>query len=1600
MSNESGVDASQGEVRAPVPIVGVGASAGGIEAIEGLLKHLPATTGVALIVILHLDPKYPSLAHRILDRAGDVPVEEAADGTRVEANHVYVLPPNAVPILDRGVIRLSTPAVPRHASIDAFFRSLAADAGDAAIGVVLSGTGGDGAAGLRAIKERGGMTMAQAPDQARYDGMPRSAIAAGAVDWVLPVAEIPQKLVAHAHRIALGRRGEGPTLRPSAEVTQHFRTICSTVLHRTGHDFSWYKQATMLRRIQRRMSLVQAESLAGYVQILKDQPGEADLLFADLLIGVTRFFRDPAVFEAIGEKVIPQILEGRGGGSEVRLWVPGCATGEEAYSLAILVREGMAKLDSVPEVKIFATDIDDQALEGARLGRYPDKAVENVSLERLGRFFLKQGSTYQVSKEIRDLCIFSSHNLVSDPPFSRLDLISCRNLLIYLEADIQKQLVPLFHYALASGGYLLLGPSENLAGYPELFRMVDKDTRIFQRKDTHVTPTAIFPLVGSKRVERAMADPVSVRGDGRRQAGARAFERLLLEEYAPPSVIVNELGTIVYVSGKTGDFLELPSGITRVNVVEMAHPAIRPTLHTALHRAVRDRRSLVEEDLTVEMEGMLRRLQLVVRAFGAGDGEQSLYMIVFRDTTPPVAKAESARGDGAAAPSSEQLTAELERELLSTRAHLQTTIEELESANEELQSANEEMLSTNEELQSANEELQTSKEELQSINEELQTVNVELVRKVEELDRANDDLQNLFASSHIPTLFLDGELRIKKFSPTAKELFRVIESDLGRHITDVVHTFTDGDLVSDVRGVLATLDPKEQEVHQPEGDRWFIQRVRPYRSLENLIDGVVVTFVDITDLKRAQERVATLAAIVESSNDAIIGHALDGTITSWNAGAERMMGFAAAQVVGTPLGRLCPAEGLPQLEAALARVQKGEHVEISEGLCLHRDGRSVDVVLGMSPLRDAAGAVVAAASIAHDLTGLRRTERALRRSEERFRQLNESGALGIAFFDRSGKIIDANDSLLALLGQGRDELAGGRAHLGRLAPPGPTDGVSAFLDEIWGAGHAPPREVEHVRRDGEHVVVLLGGARLEGGEEGVAFALDVTTRRRAEDALRRSEERLRLALDATTLGTWELDPVTGRMSWSDRAKALWGLPPDAEVTYEAFVAGVHPDDRRRADEGVRQALDPNGSGELAMEYRVVVPGGDSAVRWIGARGRTSFADGGGFRRPARLIGTLLDITERRETEEALREADRRKDQFFAVLGHELRNPLAPIRNAVHVMRKVGFNEPGMERARDIIDRQVAHMTRLLDDLLDIARLSSGKVSLRTARLDLCDLVRATVEERRAEIVAAGLSLDVSLPARPLWVEGDATRLAQSVSNLVVNAVKFTPPGGRVSVSLEGEGGRAVLRVRDTGTGIEPEMMKRLFEPFSQADRSIDRSRGGLGLGLHLVRGFVEMHGGEVRAASEGAGKGAELTVILPLAEAPVPAPMPSSPDLTRQRVLVIEDHVDSAETMVMFLEIAGHEAAVAHDGPEGIERAHAFRPEVILCDIGLPGGMDGYDVAHAVRADPELAGVRLIALTGYGQEEDKARAREAGFDAHMTKPIDPQVLERLLARPA
>jgi two-component system CheB/CheR fusion protein len=1349
-------DASPRPPSAPFPTVGIGASAGGLDAFTEILRALPPDTGMAFVVIQHLDPTHASMLPEILGRATSMPVTEVADQMVVKPNHVYVIPPGVTMAITRGTLQL-TPrreVKGQHRPIDHFLRALAEDQGHRAIGVILSGSATDGTLGLEAIKAEGGITFAQ-DESAQHTSMPNSAIAAGCVDFVLPPAEIAQEIARISRHPYVTRGAEEILSSPGSEPS--LSRVLDQLRVATGVDFSSYKRNTLLRRITRRAVLHKMDGLRDYARFLQGDPAETEALYQDVLISVTSFFRNSDAFEILKSKVFPRLVKDRSRHDPVRVWSIGCSTGEEAYSIAIAWAEFSEAARLQIPLQVFATDLNGASIEKARAGIYRRSIVQDVSPERLRRFFFESDGTYRISKAIRDTTVFARHNVLTEPPFSRIDLISCRNLLIYLELSLQQKAMGMMHYALKPGGVLWLGSSETIGSYRDLFDVEDGKYKMYVKKPgpPRLVPRALSTDMPAPRRAEPSAREVGVAGpDVHREA-----DRILLAKYTPPSVLVNADMEILQFRGDTGPYLTPAPGKASLNLLKMLRDGLLVGIRAALHRAKREETPIREDGLQVRSNGGFRQVNVHVVPIRGTTPASPLHFVVLFEDVPGVDAARSpkqkgkARRVGAAdrktreSESIERETARLTQELAATREYLQSVIEQQEAANEELQSSNEEVQSANEELQSINEELETSKEEVQSSNEELATVNEELQNRNIELGQSNNDFMNLLASVQLPIVMLGSDLRIRRFTPMAEKLLNLIATDVGRPISDIKLGIGVPDLEPMLVEVIEAVTIKEVEVRDKQG-RWHILRMRPYRTQGSRIDGAVLVLIDIDAIKRDQVTLRRQNALLDQVNEAIFMWQLEGGIVYWNRGAQETYGFTQEQA------------------------------------------------LGRKPYE-----------------------------------------------------------LLATL------------------PP-----AAAFLEALQRHGQWTG-ELTHTARDGSRVVV------------------------------------------------------------------------DSRMVMER---------------------DPDGSG-LVFEVN-------------------------------------HSVTERKLLEDNLRAqagellaADRAKDEFLAVLAHELRNPLSPLTSALEIVKDPATPPPVVERAWQIMAHQVQNMARLVDDLLDLSRVSQGRIQLRRERVDATAVVGQAIEANRQLIDSRGQELNFSAPETPVVAEVDPLRLEQIVGNLLSNASKFTTHGGHIWVSVDddsSDGGEIVIRVRDDGIGISATALPRLFDLFMQENSSIDRASGGLGIGLTLVRHLVELHSGRVEARSAGPGQGSEFVVRLPggggpLAETSSVAPAGlAEPRPASRRVLVTDDSGDGAEALAILLRLVGHDVQVAHSGPETHELASRFQPEVIFLDIGMPG-MDGLETARRLRQMPGFESTLLVALTGYGRESDRQHAFEAGFDDFLVKPPNPVAVRAL-----
>ena len=970
------------------PIVGIGASSGGLAAFEEFFSAIPRNTspGMAFVLVQHLAPNHKSILSELITKFTHLPVVETRDGIQVQPNCVYIIPPGHDIAISQGTLQLLTQSTPRgqQLPVDFFFRTLALDQNHYAIGIILSGNGSDGTEGIRSIKKEGGMVMVQTPESTEFDSMQRNAIATGLADYQLLPAEMPASLMDYASRLP------GRLPRISTEDAPHaensLRKILVLLRAQTDHDFSQYKTNTIYRRIERRMLVNQIESIDQYSQYLQKSPAEVQLLFHDLLIGVTRFFRDQDAFQALATLAIPRLLSDAATKSGViRIWVCGCSTGEEAYSIAILLTEFMESSGRMENVQIFATDIDGRAIATARTGFYPNTISADVSPERLARFFTKQadGSGYRIVKRLREMLIFSEQDVTRDPPFSRLELISCRNLLIYLNSDLQRRLLKLFHFALNPSGLLFLGTSGGLSGAESLFSTLDRTAKIFQRKtdlqNAIVDTKSSFS--GTGRTAGIQMPRVTVKRSPNTRPPLREFvENALLQNLNLVAALVNSHGDILYLHGRAGQFLEPSPGETGVNnILKMSREGLRQNLAVNLRSVVEARQKKLIPHLRIKSNGDFTSAKLSIFPVSADSRDKQeatdelVYLIVIEQTAEQSAaphQSTSQNSDGDAVESGETISieesdarlTELREALLTNEEYLQSTLKELESSNEDLKSSNEEMQAVNEELQSTNEELETSREEMQSVNEELATVNAELQSRIQDLSRLNNDMNNLLAGSGIATIFVDQKLRILRFTPTAASLINLIPGDIGRPVGHIVSNLVNySSVASDAQTVLDTLSSVDTRVQSTSG-QWFAMRIRPYRTLENVIEGVVISFVEITEMCRIEAALQEansslrLAAVIQDSVDAVSVQDMQGKILAWNSGAARMYGWSEDEALLMHLPDRLPEPDRVDAMGTLLKIAQSDEHSVCTAQRLTKDGRVVNVRLTATLLINESGA--------------------------------------------------------------------------------------------------------------------------------------------------------------------------------------------------------------------------------------------------------------------------------------------------------------------------------------------------------------------------------------------------------------------------------------------------------------------------------------------------------------------------------------------------------------------------------------------------------------------------------------------------------------------
>lgn len=1567
----------------PFPVVGIGASAGGLESLERFFANVPIDSGMAFVVIQHLSPDFKSMMDELLARRTNLPIHRTEEGAIVEPNHIYLLPPMKEMIVSAGRLHLTDkdPKQGLTLPIDHFLRSLAQDSAESAVAVILSGTGSDGSRGLVDVHQAGGLVVCESEESAKFDGMPLSAQETGVVDVVLKPEEMPKAILDYFS----SPRGVKPGPRPvDAEPLEGVEAVFDLLRREYDIDFSHYKPTTVSRRIERRLSLLHVHNLDDYVERLRQDAEELNALYKDLLIGVTKFFRDPETFELLERNIIPEVLERVPKEDEIRAWVAGCATGEEAYTLAILLHEALGRANRPINVKIFATDVHKSTLESAGHGFFDEERLAEVSPERLRRYFSKTQDGYQITQDLRQLIVFAQHNVLKDAPFTNLDLISCRNLLIYFQPQAQKKALSLFHFGLKTHATLLLGSSESPGDLADEFDTVDEHSKVYRkRRDIRLPADMRLPL--SRSANGLRGPLVSIPQPARLALDAARVQvyDLLLDKFMPPSLLVNEDRQLVETFGGGESFLRIKGRRLSADLLDLLDTDAKTSIAGALNRVIRHGTPLSFSGVKLSANGNQQSYRLSIEPLDDRKLEPRHYLITLELLEGAEAATVPVEVD--ADQMSRDQVQNLEEELDYTKENLQATIEELETSSEEMQATNQELIASNEELQSTN-------EELHSVNEELYTVNAEHQKKIEELAELNQDIEHLLLSTDVAIIYLDRDLCIRKFTPQVAEIFDLVPEDVGRRIGTFSHRIRYDRLLQDLKEVLETGIRRECDVRDAEG-RCFFLRILPYRHHDRT-EGVVLSLINISVLDEARGRISHLSSIVESSEDAIIGVSMNGEVTSWNAGAEHLYGYTAEEAIGTHISFIVPEDQRGEAQAWLGRVERGERIDVVEVNRLTRDGKGVHVSLSLSPIKDRLGKVIGASSISRDITHQKLAEQA----RAYLSAIVASSDDAIISKTLDGVVTSWNRAAEKLYGYSAEEMIGQPITL--LVPPERPQEVPEILDRICRGQKVEHVETVRVRKDGARLDISLTVSPIHDANGELigasAIARDITQLKQVLREKEESEHRIRLLLESTAEAIYGLDregkcrfanPACCRLLGYDSPDELLGrnmhdlvhhhredgtkFPMNECPIYGAFLRG----ERIHCEEEVFWRKDGTHFYVEAWSHPMI----DNEGTILGS------------------VVTFLDITVRKETDERLREEARRREQFLAMLSHELRNPLSAIRTATTLLSSPRIDAAADANSRTVVERQTRQMTRLLDDLLDVSRITQDKIALDLEVIDLRKTVGDAVQSVQSLANDCQVGIQSRLPDQSLFINGDVTRLEQIQANLLSNAVKYSPPGEEVLIELLAEQRHALIRVTDNGAGIASDMLPSIFDMFVQSDETLDRTRGGMGVGLTLVRKLVELHEGSISVRSEGSGYGSEFEVRFPLAKPPSkckPNSRKQKSHETAECVVVIEDQDDNRTLLSTLLEIAGLRVHTAADGAEGLSRVEEHNPDVVIIDIGLPD-MDGYEVARRIRSTIGPA-IRLIALTGYGQSQDVDQALQAGFDHHLVKPLQIHLLSDLL----
>lgn len=1635
------------QLKQPLLVVGVGVSSGNLDTLIEFCQAVPAESGLAILVSLYEDHPYAELQRALSCLAEIHNLQFVQDGQILEADYIYLLPPGYHLRIAQHVMRLNRVKERRvqRLAIDQMLRVVGDAYGAQAVGVLLAGPGRDGSVGLRALKAAGGLTLVQDPKTANQATMLRNAINAGVTDRILAVSAIPRAIVDYAEHPYLNIEDNGED--PQEEQLQ---AITAFLKQKENFDLNQYKEGTVRRRIYRRMSLTGQKTLGGYVSLLEEDPEERRLLMGDLLINVTDFFRDRRAFETLEKLALDPLLQRAEEGAEIRVWVPGCASGEEAYSLAILMTEKIDKIGKDLDLKIFATDVDAEAIRIARGGVYSAEAVNELPETYIQKYFKTlDEDQYKVHSHLREKISFATQNVYTDPPFSRLDLISCRNLLIYLRRNVQERVLKSFYFALKPNGYLFLGSSENIGSQKDRFKQLSQKWRLFERYDNgdgrYISPPrpGMLSISPYRKNERD-------RSKKNQEPDFAVVAREAMLRNVPPSVVIGADNRILYVHGDLRHLIRVPEGEPNLDLMRMLDKSLRSRLRSGFFKARQTKTPVVLRSPTVFNEELPQNppLQVTICPLNHPDLHEDALIVTFEEIMA-VGVDFHHRSAAIVASDQDKMIEAMERELNDTRRELQNTVEELETSTEELRAAHEEALSTNEELQSANEELEASTEELRSLNEELSTVNDQLKEKIDEVQNAHNDLENFMASTNLATIFLDSNLRVKRYTPAAERLLRMGPADIDRCVTEISRPLIGEDTLEDARRVLESVEPVEQEIAVENG-RWFMRKILPYRTEDRRIDGVVITFNDITALKQAVRSLETRehqhAIVAKLGLDALtmtdldelmdqmvraMAHTLDADLCKvleydgerndfllraglgWRGteiGVTRVPGDLDSQA-GYALKEHQPVivEDLRKEKRFRGPALLSSHGVISGVSCLVPgvDGSWGVMSVHTRSLRhftkDDANFLSSVANLLSVAIQRRDSQLILQKSEERLEMARASAGIGIHDYDVVRGIIYWDQKVREIWGLPDSQEPVAYEVYSQGVHPEDRDRVQEVIDDILQKNSNSQMKIEYRvinRIDGKiHWVEVTGKSVVCNGQvvRLVGTVRDISKRKQLEIELHDSEQKLRIAKDSNKFGAFVYHLQSAELEWDSILFHIWGLDENEPVTLAMFYEQLHRDDVAETEQALTASINPAGDGHYHTVYRVINRK-TGALSWVEASGQVVFENGV----PQKMFGMIIDISERKKLEESLQAAvgklaqdNIKKNEFIATLGHELRNPLAAINSGIQMMQ-LGTKDSGW--ALEMMANNVRLIRSLLDDLLDLTRITLGRIYLKKEFVNITKLLHESLESFAAKAAEKRQVFTYSLVREPLYVYGDGTRLEQVFANILTNAHKFTQEGGSIHVNVQRRESRLLIEVQDDGIGIPPEKIEAVFNPFEQVTPAMPGNTG-LGIGLSLVKQFITMHDGTVAVSSDGLGRGSKFIVNLPLCTdnfQPVTRQSSEQKKLKDDlRVLIVDDNEDAALGLAAMLESQGCQIQTAFTAGAALDKVADFQPEAFILDIGLPD-MSGYELLRKIK-NVYAGNATYIALSGYSRSVFNGESADGQFHFHLTKPADFKDLLEILS---